>query len=113
MKEICQRCYEDDSDGDLRTLYMKCGYEMNELDLPFNMDENNYYTLTVCKTCRSDWMKYIRDWFNTKPEAIDLGTGILIREFGAIREVTEEEYEARYPGAVPYLMTQTKILRKL
>lgn len=78
MSEICQRCNKDGDDR--RTLWMACLYDMTELNIPFEMqiipdarernefanEKHHFYTLRVCKTCRADWMTYIRNWFNDR-----------------------------------------------
>jgi len=56
-----------------------------------------FYTLRVCKQCRADWMQSIAQWFATKPtEEESCGSGIFVRERGAIREVTEDEWNEMY-----------------
>lgn len=64
-EEKCQRCGDDGPD--LRTLWMACLYDMSEMGLPFAQREKFFYTLFVCKDCRSDWMQSIKHWFNKKP----------------------------------------------
>ncbi len=67
--EKCQCCGE--MGHDRRTLSMACGYAMNELNVPFvEKDFENvpsfgksFFTLKVCKDCRSRWMHTIEDWF--------------------------------------------------
>lgn len=55
-----------------------------------------YYLLRVCKECRSDWMATIKNWFFTPPTVREgCGTGIFVRELGACREITLEEWERR------------------
>jgi rRNA maturation protein Nop10 len=58
--------------------------------------ERGFYTLRVCKSCRSDWMQAIKFWFNTvpKPEA-SCGSGIYVRELGKVVEITYEEWQRR------------------
>lgn len=101
MNEICPRCKDEDDDH--RTLYMSCFYEMDELKIPFQKDElyetsdpredaTTFYTMRVCKSCRSDWMKAIKHWFENYEAPISCGSGIFIRDFGANREVTLEEF---------------------
>lgn len=106
--ETCQRCGELGEDR--RTLSMACFYAMEELNVPFNeevyhvpkdsgqMEHNpkKFYTLRVCKDCRASWMGTIEQWFSLRPQKIPLGTGIYIREHGATREITQEEWEARH-----------------
>ena len=103
MTDKCQRCNEEQDD--LRTLFMSCFYEMNELELPFEIVETgkiNSYTLRVCKRCRSDWLHFIRMWFHIKlPEHNEVGSGIFIRDFGHNREVSEEKFREMYPGQEP------------
>ena len=104
MTEHCQRCKEKDEDR--RTLWISCFYDMNELDIPFDNKmpidlggRSNYkfYTLRICKDCRADWLRIIQNWF--KEEIIQkekIGSGIFIREFGSLREVTLEEFNKKY-----------------
>jgi len=103
-EEKCQRCGDDEDD--LRTLWHACLYAMNEMDLPFKEQllmlhvdasniTNNFYTLRVCKKCRSDWMIAIKNWFENPIPQEEKGTGIYIREFGAVKEVTQEEFYLR------------------
>jgi len=124
-KEICQRCGEKDYDR--RTLWMSCLYAMEELGLPF--ETNNvvvrvdkalkanespegkpivttgfipkFYTLTVCKECRADWMMVIKNWFNEKPVRESCGSGIFVRRNGATVEITEEEWREENPDREP------------
>lgn len=103
--EECQRCREIDEDR--RTLWMACFYEMDELKLPFKHeilqthiqdDGEQFYTLRVCKKCRGDWMQAQINWFrNVEAENSSCGSGIFIRELGAIKEITEEEWYRRNP----------------
>ena len=55
------------------------------------------YTLRVCKRCRADWMEAILEWFQTEPtnedEDVYAGKVIPVREKGAIRYLTEEEWQ--------------------
>ncbi len=96
----CARC--GDPGPDLRTLWMACLYQMNELNVPFEREdlavaleshERRFYTLTVCKDCRADWMSVIEKWFNTVPIEESPGTGIFVRQNGRSIEVSFEEYE--------------------
>lgn len=108
MTEQCQRCKEDGDDR--RTLWMACFYEMMELNIPFEKERireggihddhpnnfHNFYTLRVCKQCRGDWMKALKEWFAKPVTPIDsCGSGIYLREYGAIVEITEEEWQKR------------------
>ena len=58
MSSTCVRCgveYED-----LRTLEMACFYDMDEMQIPFEIVSCGgklRYTLRVCKGCRSEWMQ--------------------------------------------------------
>jgi len=58
--EKCQRCGEPGPD--LRTLRMSCLYDMSELNVPFR-ELDHTFLLTVCKSCRADWMVSIQQWF--------------------------------------------------
>lgn len=83
MSDKCQRCGEEGQDR--RTLWMACLYDMNELDIPFEIIDvgtRGFYTIKVCKGCRADWMTVIQKWFNTKPEE-EPETGYYVRELGA------------------------------
>lgn len=100
--EVCCRC--GDVDDDHRTLKMYCFYDMRELGLPFGIEraisyykdyEYDLYTLRVCKKCRSEWMLAIKHWFENIPEEKSCGGGIFVSQFGAIIEVTEEEFHNR------------------
>ncbi|CAB4128203.1 hypothetical protein UFOVP100_16 [uncultured Caudovirales phage] len=99
--EECQRCR--DIDEDRRTLEMSCFYDMNELDVPFKLNEKTRtYSLRVCKDCRSEWMKAIEYWFhNSSYKKDSCGSGIFVLEFGAIVEISQEEWDRRYPGVEP------------
>jgi NMD protein affecting ribosome stability and mRNA decay len=93
--EICQKCGID-AEGEIRTLWMACLYEMNELGIPFEkveLGDRYYYTLKVCKQCRADWMRAIKVWFETPiiPETCD--SGIYVRDLGHAKQVTHEEWE--------------------
>jgi len=80
---------------------------MEELKIPFELFESNYI-LKVCKSCRADCMKAIKHWFENPIKEISCGSGIFIRELGAIREITEEEFEIRHPGRTPVRMLENK-----
>ena len=59
--------------------------------------DRSFYTLRVCKRCRGDWMQAIRKWFVTPlPRVESCGSGIFVREHGAIVEITEEEWRERH-----------------
>lgn len=61
-----------------------------------------FYTLRVCKGCRSDWMQAVRSWFLTPvPKQESCGSGIFIRECGKLVEITEAEWKRRYGDRVP------------
>lgn len=110
--EQCQRC--GDVDHDRRTLWMSCFYAMNELELPFeqhrlvhpNGHNINFFTLRVCKDCRADWMAAIKSWFDTPVEREVCGSGIFVRENGATREITREEWDRRNPGREPVVVAK-------
>jgi hypothetical protein len=108
MSEACQRCKENDNE--LRALWMACSYNMEELELPFEKIEMaeplsklpNFYTLSVCKRCRADWMDFIRMWFHIRLDKWDeKGSGIFIRHLGATIEVSEEKFRELYPNKEP------------
>lgn len=56
-----------------------------------------FFTLRVCKGCRSDWLEAIKKWFAATPERLDkVSSGIWIRENGVSKQITEEEWHRRY-----------------
>lgn len=67
-----------------------------------------FFTLLVCKRCRGEWMRAIRNWFHSAPDGEDHdaefhepnpeGTGVFVRENGAIRELTAAEVSQRWPN---------------
>lgn len=74
-----------------------------------------FYTLRVCKRCRADWMSAIKAWFEATPKGEDhdadepdtsaFSTGIFVRDNGAIREISREEWDRRNPGQEPVTFT--------
>ena len=110
--EYCRKC--ETEEDDLRTLWMSCFYEMNELALPFAKVQNplstnlprEFYTLRVCKNCRSEWMESIQAWWILPTTRESCGSGIFIRRFGANVEVTDEEFRQSYPGIEPVRVIQ-------
>lgn len=70
-------------------------------------EHHQFFTLRVCKRCRGEWLEAIRNWFLAVPQGADhdaddydpvastVGSGIFVRENGAIREVTIEEWNSR------------------
>lgn len=64
-----------------------------------------FYCLRVCKRCRAEWMVAIVRWFEATPKGQDhdadepaapeVGSGIFLREHGAIREISREEWDRR------------------
>lgn len=57
----------------------------------------NFYTLRVCKACRSSWLGVIKDWFYQK-DLVErpTGTGVYVRKWGRNVELTEEECIAKW-----------------
>jgi len=107
--EQCQRC--GIVDDDLRTLWMSCLYAMNELGVPFQryqveMPYINFFTLRVCKDCRADWMAAIKNWFTMPIERESCGSGIFVRENGASKEITREEWDRRNPNRKPVVVSE-------
>lgn len=72
--------------------------------------ERSFYVLRVCKACRSDWMQTIKRWFENAPAAKgeSCGSGIFVREFGKVVEITEEEWQRRYGDRVPTKVVNPK-----
>lgn len=100
-EEMCKRC--GDGPEDLRTIRMACFYDMGELGLPLDLDqEGKSYCMRVCKACRGDWLAAIRTWFHAASEReASPGSGIFVRELGATREISEDEWLRRNPGREP------------
>lgn len=113
MTETCQRCKEEDEDH--RTVWMACFYDMDKLGLPLDkiiIEEEGtqssrhrinreFFTIRICKNCRSDYLHAIQAWFNAPKTNRECGSGIWIRDLGTIKEVTEEEYRELYPDREP------------
>lgn len=57
----------------------------------------HFYTMRVCKGCRSSWMWAIRQWFNQSEAPAATGTGVFARQLGACVELTAEEVARRWP----------------
>ena len=87
------------------TLTLKDGHKINlgggEVTCRGKLHPQRFYTLRVCKRCRSEWMETIANWFDKKPIDESLGTGIFIRYFGRNLEVTEEFYRYQESRGVP------------
>ena len=74
--------------------------EYDETPTSAEPKDNAFYTLRVCKDCRSDWMATIKKWFNDPPTVrTSCGSGIWIRENGATKEITHEEWDRRLKEA--------------
>lgn len=104
LSEKCQRCGEFGEDR--RTLYHSCFYDMGELDVPFlrkteGSNPRPFFTLRVCKNCRSDWLTAIRQWFKSiawKHDTLPCNSGIFVRRNGVDVEITQEEWDRENPG---------------
>jgi hypothetical protein len=65
-------------------------------------DKRAFYTLRVCKACRSLWMAAIQAWFKAAPEQKEsCGSGIFVRKNGATVEITREEWDREHLGQEP------------
>lgn len=51
------------------------------------------FVMRVCKGCRADWMRAIRDWY-VDPPKVERGE-VCVRELGAMRRVTLAEWRRR------------------
>lgn len=60
-----------------------------------------FFTLRVCKECRADWMGAIETWFVSARKKESCGSGIFVRENGAIKEISDEEWNQRNPERAP------------
>lgn len=59
--------------------------------------DHHFYTLRVCKSCRSDWMQAIKSWHESAPDARkSVGSGIFVRKLGKTVEITQEEWDTMY-----------------
>lgn len=57
---------------------------------------HGFFTLRVCKSCRSEWMQAITRWWEEpSDERESPGTGIFVREYGRNVELTEDEWRRR------------------
>lgn len=94
-ENICTRCKSEE--GDLRTLYHACLYQMEELGIPFDqviIADRTFYTIRVCKICRAEWLTSIKRWFDIPLIKIENHTGVYIRKLGGTFEATPEEVVA-------------------
>lgn len=88
---------------------VKCSGELR----PYHL-----FQIRVCKRCRGEWLASIKGWFGAAPGGEDYdadgtdaakggsagdnpGSGIFVRENGALREITRGEWDAKYPGREP------------
>ena len=67
-----------------------------------NARTRKFYTLRVCKRCRSEWLAAIQQWYaegakyrdkNCAQACVSTGTGVYIRKFGHTVEATPVEVE--------------------
>lgn len=101
----CQRCLRRGED--LRTISVACGYNMSELSLPFKTStitegsnptherQHRFFTLSVCKECRADWLATQVNWFHGEPTCLapSPGTGIYMRSYGGTFEISEKDWQ--------------------
>lgn len=65
-------------------------------------DKRAFYTLRVCKACRSSWLFAIELWFKSVPDLKEsCGSGIFVRKNGATVEITREEWGRLYADREP------------
>ena len=105
--ETCARCNQEKPD--LRTLWMACFYDMDELDVPFGnkvSGQRSFFTLRVCKECRAEWMAAIESWFKTVTLKESPGSGIFVRRNGATVEISEEEWRSEFLRCKPFRVTE-------
>jgi len=67
-----------------------------------------FYTLRVCKDCRSTWMSAIQRWFNEPQRWPEVDSGIFVRRNGANVEITEEEWKRMHTDRTPIRAPRTK-----
>jgi len=80
-----------------------------QLDFPsgkaFVTHNKSFYTLSVCKDCRAEWMTAIEEWFKeAKTVDKETLTGVFVRRNGTNVELTEEQVEQwklEHGGAEP------------
>ena len=67
----------------------------------------DFYTLTLCKACRAEWMLAVQKWFNTpRVQEESPRSGIFVRELGYTKEISEEEWYKTRTGE-PIRVRQT------
>lgn len=93
--DVCKRC--GDLGPDLRTLSVDCFYDLTETGIPFferkaSDKDGTLYRLRFCKSCRSDFISMLSEWFFT-PRNDGEGT-IPVRVNGAVRMLTSEQLKA-------------------
>lgn len=96
MTEICARCGEEGQNR--RIITMACGYDLMGTGIPFFIETKlgiKFCKLIVCKECRADWILSLENWWKDNKSVRSCGSGIWIREHGALKEVTEEEFYKR------------------
>ena len=65
--------------------------------------DHKYFCIRVCKECRADWMKAVKDWyFEAHTKQASCGSGIFVRRNGVNVEITEDEWNRDNPDRVPY-----------
>ena len=111
--EKCVRCGR--LGHDRRRLWMRCGYQMQELSVPFeeatihDLDDGPprfFYTLKVCKGCRGDWLASIESWFKAKPTFIEINDGEVL-----VEDIPPDPQEARIKELEQKLATANSLCR--
>jgi hypothetical protein len=67
-----------------------------------------FYTLRVCKDCRSTWMSAVQRWFNEPQRHYEVDSGIFVRRNGASVEITEEEWKRMHTDRTPIRVPRKK-----
>lgn len=113
FRSIPYTCKSYGSDG--TTTEQSGEYQQSVYRTEAELHREQFFTLRVCKRCRSEWMRAISYWFHSEPQGEDhdadepppsIGSGIYIRENGCIKEITREEWDARNPNCPPITMQE-------
>lgn len=99
----CRRCGKEDED--FRTLMMRCGYKLSELNVHWDNvqdgDRGDLYKTRICKRCRGQFMEALQKFWNNVVPKQAVNSGIFVREFGATVEISREEWDRRNPRREP------------
>jgi len=119
-RDTCQLCHATGEDKRTVQIMTSCFYEMREAvpqflslrQAPVEKALRPFYYLRICKNCRSHMLAALKTWarecisrrdipkdHDGRPIDYDLERNIPIREMGAIKMLTREEWDAREAAA--------------